>query len=49
MTVLDETGRRATGVLNDRNAVDTTTRAELSPGIYLLNVRAAGQWTVEVE
>lgn len=48
MTLLDENGRRAEGIVNDRNRVDTTTQVEVVPGVYLLNVQAAGRWTVEI-
>jgi hypothetical protein len=49
ITLLDREGRRAAGVLNDFDSVDTTTRAEVKPGIYLLNVEAEGEWTIEIE
>lgn len=49
MRLLDRDGRRVTGILNDRGSVETVEEAELSPGIYLFDVQAEGEWTIEVE
>lgn len=49
MRLLDRDGRRVTGVLNERGSVETVEEEELSPGIYLFDVQAEGEWTIEVE
>lgn len=47
--LLDQEGRRVAGVLNDRGSVETVEKDELEPGVYLLDVQAEGDWTIEVE
>lgn len=47
--LLDREGRRVAGILNDRGSVDTVETDELDPGIYLFDVQAEGEWTIDVE
>lgn len=47
--LLDRDGHRAAGILNDRGSVETVEEAELPPGIYLFDVQAEGEWTIDVE
>lgn len=47
--LLDREGRRVAGVLNDRGSVDTVETDELDPGIYVFDVQAEGEWTIDVE
>lgn len=47
--LLDQEGRRVAGVLNDRGSVETVEQDELDPGVYLFDVQAEGDWTIEVE
>lgn len=47
--LLDTDGQRVAGVLNDRGTVETVEQAELPAGLYLFDVQAEGEWTIDVD
>lgn len=47
--LLDRDGQRVASILNAQGSVDTTLNHEIEAGIYLLDVRADGPWTIDIE